>query len=192
MFLSWSRVITITQRSVPHSLRNTDLHTFVSSPGFDPRSYATAFSSSSLLLHSWWVNQSSVKEENEQSHLPSIHTAGLTPRSLSLRHFTKTKTWTGMYPLCTIFERSSGQKMVLPQEGWVPGGHIALMRGKTTILSCIRLWRIVLRLRQNFHLQLVPQWHNELLEIVYFNDSPKPGTTAACIPLTSYLCCLPC
>ncbi|GBN49766.1 hypothetical protein AVEN_36003-1 [Araneus ventricosus] len=51
---------------------------------------------------------------------------------------------------------SSGQGKVLPQEDLVKGGHVALLRGKTAVFS-VWLWRIVLRLRQKFELQLAPQ-----------------------------------
>jgi transposase len=51
---------------------------------------------------------------------------------------------------------SSGQMKVLLQEDRVPGGHVALLRGKTAVFG-VRLCRIVLRLRQKFELQLVPQ-----------------------------------
>ncbi|GFW56428.1 uncharacterized protein TNCV_2089351 [Trichonephila clavipes] len=54
----------------------------------------------------------------------------------------------GMYPLCMIVG-SSGQGVVLPQEDRVPGGHAALLSGKTAIFG-VRLWCIVLRLRQKF------------------------------------------
>ncbi|GFY27268.1 DDE_3 domain-containing protein [Trichonephila clavipes] len=59
----------------------------------------------------------------------------------------------GMYPLCMIV-RSSGQGKVLPQEDRVPGGHVALQRGKTAVFSA-RLWNIVLCERQKFKLQLL-------------------------------------
>ncbi|GFV98958.1 uncharacterized protein TNCV_3390211 [Trichonephila clavipes] len=69
---------------------------------------------------------------------------------------------------------SNGQGIVLPQADRVPGGHVALMRGKTDVFG-VRLWRIVLRLRQKFEMQLVPLSHNELLEIGCFMDSSEPG-----------------
>ncbi|GFV54573.1 uncharacterized protein TNCV_955541 [Trichonephila clavipes] len=54
----------------------------------------------------------------------------------------------------------------------IPGlnRHITLLRGKTAVFG-VRLWRIVLRLRQKFELQLVPQRHNELLELSYFKET---------------------
>ncbi|GBN85764.1 hypothetical protein AVEN_84072-1 [Araneus ventricosus] len=61
----------------------------------------------------------------------------------------------GMYPLCMIVD-SSGQGKVLPQEDRVPGGHVALLRGKTAVFG-VWLRRVVLRLRQKFELQLAPQ-----------------------------------
>ncbi|GBN92196.1 hypothetical protein AVEN_213020-1 [Araneus ventricosus] len=54
-----------------------------------------------------------------------------------------------------IIDRS-GEGKVLPQEDLVPGGHVALLRGKTAVFS-VWLWPIVLRLRQKFELQLAPQ-----------------------------------
>ncbi|GFT16889.1 uncharacterized protein TNCV_3193561 [Trichonephila clavipes] len=65
---------------------------------------------------------------------------------------------------------SSGQGMVLPQEDRVSSGHVALLRGKIKVLG-VRLWRIVLWLRQKFEMQLIPRWHNVLLEIGYFKGS---------------------
>ncbi|GFV69508.1 uncharacterized protein TNCV_2779231 [Trichonephila clavipes] len=66
----------------------------------------------------------------------------------------------------------SGQGVALPQEDRVPNGHVALLRGKTAVFG-VRLCRIVLLLRQKFELQLVPQGHNELLEIGYIKDSSE-------------------
>ncbi|GBN29733.1 hypothetical protein AVEN_158406-1 [Araneus ventricosus] len=60
-----------------------------------------------------------------------------------------------LYPLCMIVG-SGGQGKVLHQEDRVPGGHVALLRGKTALFG-VWLLRIVLRLRQKFELQLVPQ-----------------------------------
>ncbi|GFW21399.1 hypothetical protein TNCV_1532241 [Trichonephila clavipes] len=59
----------------------------------------------------------------------------------------------GVYPLCMIVG-SSGQGMVLPPEDRVPGGLVAILRGKTAVFG-VRLWRLriaswrlpVLRLR---------------------------------------------
>ncbi|GBM24247.1 hypothetical protein AVEN_46030-1 [Araneus ventricosus] len=65
----------------------------------------------------------------------------------------------GMYPLCMIVG-SSGQGKVLTHEDRVPGGHVALLRGKTTVFG-VWLWRIVQRLGQKFELQLAPQRRNK-------------------------------
>ncbi|GBL84827.1 hypothetical protein AVEN_93856-1 [Araneus ventricosus] len=92
-----------------------------------------------------------------------------------------------MYPLCMLVG-SSGQGKVLPQEDWVPGGHVALLRGKTTVFR-VWLWRIVLRLKQKFELQLAPQRHNELLKIGYFKDSCAATVDpVVCNPLTPNHC----
>ncbi|GBL82564.1 hypothetical protein AVEN_263657-1 [Araneus ventricosus] len=90
-----------------------------------------------------------------------------------------------MFPLCMIVG-SSGRGKVLPQEDRVPGGHVAVLRGKTAVFGAW-LWRIVLRLRQKFELQLA---HNKLLQFGYFKDSSEPDalyrafhglqTTAVC------------
>ncbi|GFX10510.1 hypothetical protein TNCV_2583321 [Trichonephila clavipes] len=61
---------------------------------------------------------------------------------------------------------SIGQGMVPPKEDRVSGSHVALYG--------VRLGRIVLRLRQKFELQLIPQGHNALIEIGYFKDSSEP------------------
>ncbi|GBN34178.1 hypothetical protein AVEN_265569-1 [Araneus ventricosus] len=68
-----------------------------------------------------------------------------------------------MYPLCMIVG-SSGQGKALPQEDWVPGSHVVLLREKTAVFG-VWLWHIILRLRQKFELQLAPQRHNDLLQI---------------------------
>ncbi|GFU64398.1 uncharacterized protein TNCV_3947651 [Trichonephila clavipes] len=65
------------------------------------------------------------------------------------------KDMSGMYPV-RMFVESSSQEMVLPQEEQVPSGHVALLRGKTTVFG-IRLLCIVLRMQKKFELQLVPQ-----------------------------------
>ncbi|GFU43249.1 uncharacterized protein TNCV_1566981 [Trichonephila clavipes] len=69
----------------------------------------------------------------------------------------------------------------------IPGGYVAVLRGKIAAFSVL-LWRIVLRLRQKFELQLVPQRHTELLEISYFKASFEPGPPVACILLTPSHC----
>lgn len=60
----------------------------------------------------------------------------------------------GMYPLCMIVS-SNGQGNVLPEEE-VSDGYMPLLRGKTVVFY-LWLWRIVLRLQQEFDLQLAPQ-----------------------------------
>ncbi|GFV62543.1 uncharacterized protein TNCV_3867241 [Trichonephila clavipes] len=83
------------------------------------------------------------------------------------------KNLAGIYPLYVIV--SSGQGMVLSQENRVSGDHEAVLRGKIVVFG-VRLWSIVLRLMQKFKRQLVPQRHNKLLEIGYFEDGSEPGT----------------
>lgn len=39
----------------------------------------------------------------------------------------------GKCPLCIIISNSQGK--MHPREVWVPGGHVALLRGKTTVLG---------------------------------------------------------
>ena len=72
---------------------------------------------------------------------------------------------------------NSGQGRVFPQEDQVPGGHVALLRGKTAAFGK-QLWRIVMSLQQTFKQQfyyMVLHWHKKLLEIDYLKDSSEQG-----------------
>ncbi|GFY32946.1 uncharacterized protein TNCV_2876951 [Trichonephila clavipes] len=87
----------------------------------------------------------------------------------------------GGFSFCDIAERH-GQNISTEYDCWKqwsrdgaaskrPGSGRPL---DTTVFG-VRLWRTVLRLRQNFELKLVPQCHNGLLETGYFKDSFEPG-----------------
>ncbi|XP_054711203.1 zinc finger protein draculin-like [Uloborus diversus] len=78
-----------------------------------------------------------------------------------------------MYPLHVIVW-SCGPEMVLPLEDWVLSSQVALLRGKTAVFG-IRLWHIILHLRQKFKLQLVPAVTQQLTTIGYFTDSVETG-----------------
>ncbi|GFU52730.1 transposable element Tc1 transposase [Trichonephila clavipes] len=79
-----------------------------------------------------------------------------------------------MYPLCMIV-LSSDQGMVLLQEDRALGGHVALLRRKTTIfngrlLSCIPLTLIHCRLRRPW-CQATAHWRAERRSVVFSNES---------------------
>ncbi|GFS89130.1 transposable element Tc1 transposase [Trichonephila clavipes] len=61
----------------------------------------------------------------------------------------------GMYPLCGNVG-SSGEGKVLTQEDRVPGGYVALLRGKTAVFG-VRVWRIALgQLRASRPIECIP------------------------------------
>ncbi|GFW87224.1 uncharacterized protein TNCV_5125761 [Trichonephila clavipes] len=62
-------------------------------------------------------------------------------------------------------------------EQWSRRSGSGRPRGTTERQDC-RIRRIVLFLRHKFERQLVPQWHNELLEIGYFKSDNSIKSTA--------------
>ncbi|GFU57031.1 uncharacterized protein TNCV_1778991 [Trichonephila clavipes] len=64
--------------------------------------------------------------------------------------YVRQKDLAGMYQLCIIVG-SSDQRIVLPQEDRVSGGHVGLLRGKTAVFG-EWLWCIVLNLQKKFEL----------------------------------------
>ncbi|GBM77764.1 hypothetical protein AVEN_231573-1 [Araneus ventricosus] len=80
--------------------------------------------------------------EFERGHVVRLREGGFSFRDIAER-------LAGIYPLYMIVG-NSGQEKVLPQEDRVPGGHVALMRGKPLCLAygcgafycvCGRNWR---------------------------------------------------
>lgn len=74
------------------------------------------------------------------------------------------------------------------QQDLSSGGQVALLRGNTVF--GLWMWHIILRLKQKLELQLVPQLHNKILQIGFFNHSPEPNLSLECNLLTPGYCFL--
>ncbi|GBM03329.1 hypothetical protein AVEN_256879-1 [Araneus ventricosus] len=84
-----------------------------------------------------------------------------------------------MYPLCMIVG-SSGQGKVLPQEDRVPGGHVALLRGKIQRMAVAHRTASATKIRAAVGTTVTLRTVTNLL----LQGQPRDRHPVACIPLT--------